>query len=170
MLAKVGYREFAVKVVSRHGAKYAISEITALQKLSHDFIVKYYGCLMDSSNYYLVLDHLTGGDLFTLKQQTKLSKISVRQILAEVAVALDVVHRAGLVYRDLKPENVMMNFEGHIRLIDFGTAKELRHGERTYTVCGSPQYLAPEVILAEGHNAAADWWTLGVLLFEMLTG
>mmetsp|Transcript_2509 Transcript_2509/g.5761 ORF Transcript_2509/g.5761 Transcript_2509/m.5761 type:complete len:265 (-) Transcript_2509:349-1143(-) len=170
MLAKVGYKEYAVKVISREGAKYAISEIQALQKLSHELIVKYYGCLMDSKNYYLVLENLAAGDLFSVMQQTRLNKKTVKQLAAEIAVALDVVHRAGLVYRDLKPENVMLNFEGHIKLIDFGTAKCLRPGEWTYTVCGSPQYLAPEVIMSQGHNSAADWWTLGILIYEMLTG
>lgn len=169
-LAKVGYKEFAVKAISREGSKYAVSEITALQKLDHQLIVKYYGCLVDSLNYYLVLEHLPVGDLFSAMQKTRLSKKTVKQLTAEIAVALDVVHRAGMVYRDLKPENVMLSFEGHVKLIDFGTAKELRRGEWTFTVCGSPQYLAPEVLLSQGHNAAADWWTLGVLMYEMLSG
>ncbi|KAJ6661205.1 hypothetical protein lerEdw1_015342 [Lerista edwardsae] len=87
-----------------------------------------------------------------------------------VVEAVDYLHAQGIVYRDLKPENLMLDAKGYVKLVDFGFAKALKRGEKTYSFCGTPEYLAPEILRHEGHDYAVDFWTLGVLIFEMLVG
>ena len=99
---------------------------------------------------------------------SSLSDVRVSYRSAEVVRIFDYIHRKDIIYRDLKPENVMLDSKGHVRLIDFGLAK--RCPDRTWTMCGTPEYLAPEVVTNQGHNKSADYWTLGVLIYEMLVG
>ncbi|KAK7576358.1 hypothetical protein V9T40_012644 [Parthenolecanium corni] len=87
---------------------------------------------------------------------------------AEIVIALDYLHARNIVYRDLKPENLLLDRDGHLKITDFGFAKKLT--DRTWTLCGTPEYLAPEIIQSKGHNKAVDWWALGVLIYEMLAG
>ena len=95
----------------------------------------------------------------------------VKFYLAELALALDHLHSLGIIYRDLKPENILLDSEGHIKLTDFGLSKESIFDEKkTYSFCGTVEYMAPEVVNRKGHGTAADWWSYGVLMFEMLTG
>lgn len=94
---------------------------------------------------------------------------TTRIYAAEVAMALEFLHEMGIVYRDLKPENMLLGADGHLQLVDFGFAKEI-HDEQTYTLCGTPEYFAPEVIRNHGHGLAVDWWGLGVLIYEFLVG
>ena len=88
---------------------------------------------------------------------------------ASVAVALEYLHTYHIVYRDLKPENILLDAQGYIKVVDFGFAKTVHPGERTWTLCGTPEYLAPEIILRRGHDKCADWWSLGVLIVELFT-
>uniref|UniRef100_A0A8C7D0E4 non-specific serine/threonine protein kinase n=1 Tax=Oncorhynchus kisutch TaxID=8019 RepID=A0A8C7D0E4_ONCKI len=121
---------------------------------------------------YLILDFLRGGDLFTrLSKEVMFTEEDVKFYLAELALALDHLHSLGIIYRDLKPENILLDEEGHIKLTDFGLSKEsIDHENKAYSFCGTVEYMAPEVVNRRGHTTSADWWSYGVLMFEMLTG
>uniref|UniRef100_A0A674EBJ0 non-specific serine/threonine protein kinase n=1 Tax=Salmo trutta TaxID=8032 RepID=A0A674EBJ0_SALTR len=121
---------------------------------------------------YLILDFLRGGDLFTrLSKEVMFTEEDVKFYLAELALALDHLHGLGIIYRDLKPENILLDEEGHIKLTDFGLSKEsIDHENKAYSFCGTVEYMAPEVVNRRGHTLSADWWSYGVLMFEMLTG
>lgn len=120
---------------------------------------------------YLVLDYLRGGDLFTrLNKEVMFTEEDVKFYLAELALALDHLHSLGIIYRDLKPENILLDSGGHINLTDFGLSKEAVNEEKTFSFCGTVEYMAPEIISRKGHTSAVDWWSFGVLMFEMLTG
>ncbi|KAG8144458.1 hypothetical protein E2320_012968 [Naja naja] len=121
---------------------------------------------------YLILDFLRGGDVFTrLSKEVMFTEEDVKFYLAELALALDHLHSLGIVYRDLKPENILLDEAGHIKLTDFGLSKEsVDQEKKAYSFCGTVEYMAPEVVNRRGHNQSADWWSFGVLMFEMLTG
>uniref|UniRef100_A0AAR2LHJ1 non-specific serine/threonine protein kinase n=1 Tax=Pygocentrus nattereri TaxID=42514 RepID=A0AAR2LHJ1_PYGNA len=121
---------------------------------------------------YLILDFLRGGDLFTrLSKEVMFTEEDVKFYLAELALALDHLHGLGIIYRDLKPENILLDEQGHIKLTDFGLSKEsIDHENKAYSFCGTVEYMAPEVVNRRGHTHSADWWSYGVLMFEMLTG
>uniref|UniRef100_A0A8B9L662 non-specific serine/threonine protein kinase n=1 Tax=Astyanax mexicanus TaxID=7994 RepID=A0A8B9L662_ASTMX len=121
---------------------------------------------------YLILDFLRGGDVFTrLSKEVMFTEEDVKFYLAELALALDHLHNLGIVYRDLKPENILLDEAGHIKLTDFGLSKEsVDQDRKAYSFCGTVEYMAPEVVNRRGHTQSADWWSLGVLMFEMLTG
>jgi serine/threonine protein kinase len=110
-----------------------------------------------------------GGELFTyLRNVGQLESGHARFYAAQVALMFEYLHSKNIVYRDLKPENLLIAQDGHLRLTDFGFAKVLEG--RTYTLCGTPEYLAPEILLNKGHGKPVDWWTLGILIYEMLAG
>ena len=88
--------------------------------------------------------------------------------VTEIVCALEYLHSIGVAYRDLKPENLLIGADGHLKITDFGFAKKIK--DKTFTLCGTPEYLAPEIIMSCGHNHGVDWWALGILLFEMLAG
>ena len=114
---------------------------------------------------------LSGGELFQhLRKFRTFDENKVRFYGAQIALALEYLHSKGIVYRDLKPENILMDDKGYLRLADFGMAKKLKDDEKAMSFCGTPEYLAPEIITMEGHDKNADWWSFGILLFEMLCG
>lgn len=130
----------------------------------------------------MVFDYLSGGDLFThLQEATVFSEDRSRFYAAELLLALEFIHSKGIIYRDIKPENILLDAQGHIKLADFGLAKELikvqkkeGEGEDSYkgtgTFCGTHEYLAPEIIMKKEYGMPADIWAFGILLYEMLTG
>ena len=103
-------------------------------------------------------------------RQVMFTEQDVKFYLAELCLALDHVHSLGIIYRDLKPENILLHESGHIALTDFGLCKEYTEEGKTYSFCGTVEYMAPEVVNRKGHDQSADWWSFGVLMFEMLTG
>ncbi|ESO10538.1 hypothetical protein HELRODRAFT_96872, partial [Helobdella robusta] len=143
-----------------------------LAELEHPFIVRLFYAFQTEGKLYLILEFLKGGDLFTrLSKDVMFTEDDVKFYLAELALALSHLHKQGIIYRDLKPENILLDSDGHIKLTDFGLSKESVFEEnKTFSFCGTVEYMAPEVINRKGHDQTADWWSYGVLMYEMLTG
>ena len=146
-----------------------MTEWSLLQTLSHPFIVKAYLLIQEADSSYLLLDQVQGSDLFRLKIQRKLKIHEISFIVSEVVVALEYLHSKSIIYRDLKPENVMIDLDGHAKLIDFDLSKRI-DSSKTYTSCGSPEYMAPEMFFKKGYSFEVDWWALGILIYELLCG
>ena len=114
---------------------------------------------------------VSGGEFFTLLRRTGTLKLPHAAFYAsQIVLVFQFLHKNHIVYRDLKPENLLIGKDGYLRLTDFGFAKRLEKPYRTWTLCGTPEYIAPEILLNRGHNFSVDWWALGILLFEMFTG
>lgn len=149
-----------------------------LQDVSgHPFITNLICSFSDQDSLYMLLDYVPGGELFTyLRKMKRFDESTAKFYTAEIVLVLEYLHekQGRVAYRDLKPENLLLDKDGHIKLVDFGFAKRLSNEEgqaiETYTLCGTPEYLAPEVIHNKGHTTAVDWWALGILLYEFLTG
>lgn len=137
----------------------------------HPFITTLITSFSDYDSLYMLLDYCPGGEVFSyLRKAKRFDEDMARFYAAEIVLILEFLHeQEGVAYRDLKPENLLLDAEGHIKLVDFGFAKRLG-GRETYTLCGTPEYLAPEVIQSKGHTTAVDWWALGILIYEFLTG
>jgi len=141
-------------------------------KLEHPFLTKLHFAFQDERNLYFVMDFINGGELFHhLRREKKFSEDRTRFYTCEIISAITYLHDRGIVYRDLKPENVLLGRDGHVVVTDFGLAKEgLHDNARTETRAGTPEYLAPEVIKGEKYTKSVDWWAVGILVYEMLTG
>ncbi|XP_053518411.1 ribosomal protein S6 kinase alpha-6 isoform X4 [Artibeus jamaicensis] len=168
---------YAMKVLKKASLKVRDRVRTKMERdilveVNHPFIVKLHYAFQTEGKLYLILDFLRGGDVFTrLSKEVLFTEEDVKFYLAELALALDHLHRLGIVYRDLKPENILLDEIGHIKLTDFGLSKEsVDQEKKAYSFCGTVEYMAPEVVNRRGHSQSADWWSYGVLMFEMLTG
>jgi serine/threonine protein kinase len=170
---------FAMKILSkshlikRKQVEHTKTERRVLSVVSHPFIVGLHYAFQTESKLYFVLDYCPGGELFFhLSRMGKFDEKMVRFYGAELVVALEHLHSLGVVYRDLKPENILLDEMGHIKLADFGLAKDhvTEVDSGATSLCGTPEYLAPEVLARKGHGTAVDWWGLGMVLYEMLTG
>uniref|UniRef100_A0A3B5MZH7 Protein kinase X-linked n=1 Tax=Xiphophorus couchianus TaxID=32473 RepID=A0A3B5MZH7_9TELE len=145
------------------------NEKEVLTEISHPFLIRLFWTHHDDRFLYMLMDYVPGGELFSyLRSRGRFSNATGLFYTSEIVCAIEYLHSKEIVYRDLKPENILLDSEGHIRLTDFGFAKKL--SDRTWTLCGTPEYLAPEVIQSKGHGRAVDWWALGILVFEMLAG
>jgi len=148
-----------------------ILEKKILQSLDHPFLVGMIFCFQTEERIYFIMPFIRGGELFQhLRTEKFFKEDKARFYAASMGLALDYLHNHGIVYRDIKPENILIGEDGYLKLIDFGMAKMLQGNEKATSFCGTPEYLAPEIITGEGHNRAADWWSYGILLFEMLCG
>ena len=142
-----------------------------LSILKSPFTVDFFGFFQDNYCFYLITEYIAGGELFKrLQTRRKIHITQVRFYAAEITSVFIYLHNHCIIYRDLKPENILITASGHIKLIDFGFATELKHGDKDNTFCGTLDYLAPEMINRTGHDHSIDWWTLGVLLYELLIG
>ena len=142
-----------------------------LQSLNYPFLVGMVFCFQTEERVYFVLPFIRGGELFIhLRQNKYFPEDTVRFYASIIGLSLEYLHKNGIVYRDIKPENILLEEDGYLKLIDFGMAKILKEDENTNSFCGTPEYLAPEIITGEGHNKMADWWSYGTLVYEMLFG
>jgi len=146
------------------------NERNILKELSHPFILRLLRTFQDKSSLYMLLEFVQGGELFSIMQQHFRLPLSHAQFYAACIIdAFDYMHSLDIVYRDLKPENVLIDAEGYVKIADFGFAKKITNG-KTFTLCGTPEYLAPEVVLGKGHNKGVDYWGVGILVYEILAG
>jgi len=159
-------------VIRRNQVQHTKTETHILKQIRHPFLTRMFFAFQNEGKLYMVLNYLPGGELFyRLKREGRFSVERVRLYTAEIALGLGHLHSLDMIYRDLKPENILLDEVGHICLTDFGLSKEMvTTANAARTFCGTPEYLAPEILQGIGHGKAVDWWSLGTLVFEMLTG
>jgi len=148
-----------------------MSEKHVMAVLNHPFLIRLFNTYKDRTKLYFLLEPSLGGELFTvLRNKVHFDQPTARFYAAGIVCAFEYMHSKGIIYRDLKPENLLLTGNGYIKITDFGFAKKIGNSSmaRTWTLCGTPDYLAPEVVGGDGHGKAVDWWTLGVLIYEML--
>jgi serine/threonine protein kinase len=160
-------------IIERNEVEHTKNEKAILMKLEHPFLVRLHFSFQSPDKLYFIMDYVNGGELFFhLQKERRFTEDRVRIYAAEIAAGLEYLHAQGVIYRDLKPENLLLTAEGHVIMTDFGLSKEgLQTTEdRTSTFCGTPEYLAPEILEGKGYGKAVDWWSFGTLIFEMMTG
>jgi len=159
-------------IISRSEVAHTLAERSVLSQINNPFIVPLKFTFQSPEKLYFVLAFVNGGELFHhLQKESRFDINRSRFYTAELLCALECLHGFNVIYRDLKPENILLDYSGHIALCDFGLCKlDMKDEDRTNTFCGTPEYLAPELLLGAGYTKTVDWWTLGVLLYEMLTG
>ncbi|KAH0954635.1 hypothetical protein HN011_003749 [Eciton burchellii] len=148
------------------------TERNILESVKHPFIVDLKYAFQTNYKLYLILEYMCGGELFEhLNNERMFLEDVARFYSCEIILALEHLHLLGIIYRDLKPENILLDAEGHIKLTDFGLCKEhIKDDRLTHTFCGTIEYMAPEILTRSGHGKAVDWWSLGTLIYDMLTG
>lgn len=174
---KPNQRQYAMKISNIALARkkgqliQLLNESRLMACLSFPFIIAHEFKFEDATNIYNVMEYIPSGDLFHhLRAQRNFTEEQTRFYTAQLVLTFEYLHNLGIIYRDLKPENILLGADGYLKLIDFGLAKELPEGKRSYTFCGTPEYIAPEIILCKGYSKAVDWWALGILIYEMYMG
>ena len=146
-----------------------MNEKRIMAETDHPFCIRLIAAYKDRTHLYMVLEICQGGELFSLLQkERKLDEPASAFYGASVMLAFEYLHNRNIIYRDLKPENLLLDGKGYLKVVDFGFAKLIK--DRTWTLCGTPEYLAPETIRNKGHGKGVDWWALGILIYEMMTG
>lgn len=152
---------------------HTITERKVLENSKCPFIVKLFYAFQTPTKLYMVMEYMSGGELFFhLNKEGTFSEIRAKFYIGEILLGLHYLHSNGIIYRDLKPENILLDIEGHIRLTDFGLSKNGidASNPKAYTFCGTPEYLAPEILKSLGHDKAVDFWSLGAVMYYMLSG
>ncbi|EJW87156.1 AGC/RSK/P70 protein kinase, partial [Wuchereria bancrofti] len=172
-------RIFAMKVLKKatiirnqKDTAHTKAERNILEAVKSPFICDLLYAFQTGGKLYLILEYLSGGELFMhLEREGLFMEDTAAFYLSEIVCSLEHLHRQGIIYRDLKPENILLDSRGHVKLTDFGLCKEAIEGDqKTHTFCGTIEYMAPEILMRVGHNKAVDWWSLGALTYDMLTG
>lgn len=173
-------KQYAMKILTkstimeRNALRYLKSERHVLEKARHPFVVRLHHSFKDSAKFYLVLEFCAGHDLahhLDCEEANRFSEQRTQFYSAQIVLAMEYLHSLGVIYRDLKPDNVLLDATGHVRITDFGLCKEgIYLHDRSQSFCGSPAYLSPEMLAGTGHGHSTDWYGLGILVFEMLTG
>ncbi|KAL1239791.1 cAMP-dependent protein kinase catalytic subunit alpha [Trichinella pseudospiralis] len=157
-------------MLSNLGFKQVFNEKSILQTAQFPFIVDFYGSFKSNSNLFLTLEFVQGGDLFThLKKMNCFSEDVVKFFAIQIVLAFEYLHQLDIIYRDLKPENILLDQHGYCKLADFGMSKQLNN-KRTYTICGTWEYMAPEIIKNQGYGTSIDWWMFGILVYDLCSG
>ena len=175
---RINDKIYAMKILNKnfiresHQEEHTKIERDLLSRINCIFIVAIKFALQDKDNLYIISEFMQGGELFFhLRKEKRFTNEKARFYLVEIILALEYLHNNKMIYRDLKPENILIDKTGHIKLTDFGLSKILKKPkEKAYTICGTPQYLAPEIISNKGYDYSVDWWSLGCVLYEMLVG
>uniref|UniRef100_A0A1B0GHS1 cGMP-dependent protein kinase n=2 Tax=Lutzomyia longipalpis TaxID=7200 RepID=A0A1B0GHS1_LUTLO len=158
-------------IVETHQQDHVFSERTIMLSCQSPFICRLFRTYKDTKYVYMLLEACLGGEIWTtLRDRGYFDDATTQFIIGCVLQAFEYLHARGIVYRDLKPENLMLDSRGYVKLVDFGFAKYIGYSSKTWTFCGTPEYVAPEVILNKGHDRGVDFWALGILIHELLTG
>ncbi|XP_029705812.1 cGMP-dependent protein kinase 2 [Takifugu rubripes] len=158
-------------IVAKRQEEHMLFEKKVLKAIQCDFIVRLHATFKDTCYVYMIMEFCGGGEIWTkLKEVGRFDEPTAVFCTACVVEAFAYLHKKSVMYRDLKPENLMLDVKGYVKLVDFGFAKEMVRGEKTYSFVGTPEYMAPEIIKNQGHDFAVDFWSLGILIFELLAG
>ncbi|CAF3408642.1 unnamed protein product [Rotaria socialis] len=175
VLAKYENRSLALKIMEKHvivelgQVEHILSEKHILQAINFPFIVTFICAFKDNAHLYLALEFASGGEMFVhFRNMTQLPEDQVQFYASQIVLAFEYLHNLNIIYRNLKVEEILFEADGYLKLTDFGLAKVVQ--ERTYTLCGTPEYLAPEIITGIGYNKSVDYWTLGILIYELTAG
>ena len=175
---KANNKYYAMKILTkkqvklRHQEVHTKAERDLMVKINCPFIVNIKFAFQDNAKLYIITEFMQGGEMFFhLHKEKRFSNEKTRFYVIEIILAIEFLHKNKMLYRDLKPENFMVDSNGHIKLTDFGLSKMVKKTkEKAFTICGTPQYLAPEILSDEGYDNSVDWWSLGCVMYEMLVG
>ena len=177
---KANKKIYAMKILNKTLLKmkkqqsHTKAERDLMVKINSPFIVNIKSAFQDESKLYIVSEFMQGGDMFFHMHDGRnviFNNEKTKFYIIELVLAIEFLHKNNMVYRDLKPENILLDSKGHVKLTDFGLSKMLdTESDKAFTICGTPQYLAPEVLLKKGYDKGVDWWSLGCVMFEMLAG
>jgi len=160
-------------IAARGEIEHTRTEQSVLSKLSHPFLARLHWSFQTEDSLYFIMDFINGGELFHhLSKEKCFPEQRVKFYTAQIVCGMEYLHSHGIIYRDLKPENILLSSKGNVVMTDFGLSKEglTANDSRTATFCGTPEYLAPEIIKGDDYTKAIDWWSVGTLIYEMLTG
>ena len=177
---KANKKLYAMKILNKNLLKlkgqqaHTMTERNLMVKINSPFIVNIKSAFQDDTKLYIVSEFMQGGDMFYHMHDGQIivfNNEKTKFYIMELVLSLEALHNNKMVYRDLKPENILLDSKGHVKLADFGLSKILdEENDKAFTICGTPQYLAPEILLRKGYDKAVDWWSLGCVMYEMLAG